>query len=266
MKVPKTLKDNLFYGITLDEEQKVFRDLIWDDDTRIVFANAKAGTGKTTVAFGTANLLYEYGRYDGVVYIVAPTQEQKQGFLPGDAEEKSAPYMEPLYDAIVKINKDPMRVIISEDNIQAQKNGTAFVKCIPHTFLRGTNFENKVVIIDEAQNFYLSELKKTLTRMHDSCKVIVIGHTGQMDLYRHPENSGFARAIALFQNQEDKRAAVCTLSHNHRGWISTVADELDTEIMPYEPNTAVEFEGTVWNFGPPRTTLFSNEEENEERN
>lgn len=227
---PKDLKEHIFYGLSLDEEQEEFRDAIWNPDKSIIFANARAGTGKTTIALGTANLLYEYGLYEGVVYIVAPTQEQKQGYLPGGTEEKSAPYMEPLYEAIVSINQDPYRVIVSDDNLQAKKNGTAFIRCMPHTFLRGTNFERQVVIIDEAQNFYLSELKKTLTRMHDSCKVIVIGHTGQMDLYRHPENSGFAAAIELFRQEEDDRVAICTLTHNHRGWISTVADRLDTEI------------------------------------
>ena len=227
---PKDLKDHMFYGFELDEEQKEFRDAIWDPKTKIVFANARAGTGKTTVALGVANLLYEYGLYDGVAYIVAPTQEQKQGFLPGGMEEKSAPYMEPLYEAVININLNPTQVIISDDNLHARKEGIAFIQCMPHTFLRGVNFENKVVIIDEAQNFYLSELKKTLTRMHDSCKVIVIGHTGQMDLYRHPENSGFATAIDLFVRQKDERVAVCELTHNHRGWISTIADKLDTEI------------------------------------
>ena len=228
---PKSLRGHVFYGMELDEEQIKFRDAIWNPEKNIIFANARAGTGKTTVALGTAALLYEYGMYDGVVYIVAPTQEQKQGYLPGGPEEKSAPYMEPLYEAIASINGDPYRVVISDENIHGQKNGTAYIQCMPHTFLRGTNFENKVVIIDEAQNFYLSELKKTLTRMHDSCKVIVIGHTGQMDLYRHPENSGFAAAIDLFSRQHDDRVAICELTHNHRGWISTIADKLTTEII-----------------------------------
>ena len=228
--IPASLSGHIFYGFDLDEDQRAFRDAIWDANKRIIFANARAGTGKTTVALGVANLLYSYGLYDGVAYIVAPTQEQKQGFLPGGTEEKTAPYMEPLYEAIININLNPTQVISSDDNMQARKNGTAFIQCMPHTFLRGVNFENKVVIIDEAQNFYLSELKKTLTRMHDSCKVIVIGHTGQMDLYRHPENSGFAAAIELFRQQEDERVAVCELTHNHRGWISSVADQLDTEI------------------------------------
>ena len=93
-----------------------------------------------------------------------------------------------------------------------------------HTFLRGTNFENKVVIVDEAQNFYFDELKKVLTRVHDSCKVIVIGHDGQNDLISNPERSGFVPYMEWFNN--DERTAVCRLEKNYRGWISQHADDL----------------------------------------
>lgn len=93
---PETLDNNPFYGIQCDEYQKKFRDAIWNPEKLIVFCNAKAGTGKTTIAAATANLLYEYGLYDGIVYIAAPTQEQKQGYLAGSIEEKSEPYFEPF--------------------------------------------------------------------------------------------------------------------------------------------------------------------------
>ena len=54
---PKTLKKHQFYGFELDEQQKAFRDAIWDENKLIVFANARAGTGKTLIAVATANLL-----------------------------------------------------------------------------------------------------------------------------------------------------------------------------------------------------------------
>ena len=105
-----------------------------------------------------------------------------------------------------------------------EKNGTAYIRCVTHTFLRGTNFENKVVIIDEAQNYYFDELMKVLTRIHDSCKVIVIGHDGQIDLYKNPERSGFVRYLNWFMG--DERCEVCELKNNYRGWISQHADSL----------------------------------------
>ena len=223
---PKNLENNIFYGLTLDEEQKVFRDKIYDPKTRIIICNAKAGTGKTTISVGVANLMVNYGLYDGIIYVASPTQEQKQGYLPGTQDEKSAPYMEPLLEALYTINLDPMQVLQNDSNIQAMKEGTAYIKFTMDTYLRGCNFENKVVIIDEAQNFYGANLKKTLTRIHDSCKVIIIGHSEQCDLYKHPENSGFTQYLKAFSNIDDERLAICNLTINHRGWISTICDDV----------------------------------------
>ena len=179
--VPETLENHPFYGLILDDEQRAFRDAIWSQDKTIVFCNAKAGTGKTTIATGVADLLVKYGRCNGIVYISSPCMEEKQGYLKGSLEEKSSPYAEPFYEALEKIGVNINTATF--DDIMNEKNGTAYIKAITHTFLRGTNFEKKVVIIDEAQNYYFYELKKVLTRMHDSCKVIVIGHSKQCDLF-----------------------------------------------------------------------------------
>lgn len=122
---PTTLDDNPFYGIQCDEYQKQFRDAIWNPEKLIVFCNAKAGTGKTTIATATANLLCEYGLYDGIIYIASPTQEQKQGYLAGSIEEKSEPYFEPFYEALQKIGVNLNTVLF--DNILNEKNGTAYI-------------------------------------------------------------------------------------------------------------------------------------------
>lgn len=220
---PQTLKDHPFYGFELDEDQMAFRDAIWDPDKLVVFCNARAGTGKTFIATATANLLVQYGRYDGIVYISSPTQEQKLGFLPGEIEDKTAVYSEPFIEALIKLGIPP-HTAINQYDIMNQKNGTGYIDAITHVYLRGRNFENKVVILDETQNYYCDELKKTLTRMADNCKVIVIGHSGQVDLYHNPENSGFVRYLEHFK--DDPRTAVCELTKNYRGWISSHADAL----------------------------------------
>lgn len=219
---PKDLSEHIFFGMKLDEEQTAFRDAIWDPDKLIVFCDAKAGCGKTQIATMTAELMYRFGRYDGIVYITAPVQEDKIGFLPGSAQDKMAVYNEPFYQAAVKSDINIEQALIG--NVENEKNGTAYIQCVSHNFLRGCNFENKVVIIDEAQNFYGDELKKVLTRMHDSCKVIVIGHTGQIDLYHKPQNSGFAAYIEHFSKVP--WAQICSLTKNYRGLISSYADEL----------------------------------------
>lgn len=221
--VPETLVDHPFYGLELDEEQQKFRDALWSTDKLIVFCNAKAGTGKTVIATGVADLLVKYGRYDGIVYIAAPVQETKQGYLPGSLEDKSEPYYEPFYQALDKIGVNINTATFSD--FTSEKFGTAYIKCMVHTFMRGCNFENKVVILDEAQNLYFDEMKKVLTRMHDNCKIIVIGHSKQCDIYHNPERSGFVKYLNHFS--KDDRCAVCTLSKNYRGWISNMADELE---------------------------------------
>lgn len=223
MDAPKTITEECFYGIRLDPEQLVFANYIWNPEIDIVFCNARAGSGKTTVAVGAANLLVEHDRYDGMVYIMSPYGERKQGWLPGTITEKSSVYFEAFYQALVSCNVNPNTAINTESMVN-QKNGTGYITCITDTFLRGTNLDNAVVIIDEAQNYTTAQLKKTLTRIGSNAKVIVIGHDMQCDL-DDPEHSGFLRYIEHFRGCE--RAAVCELNTNHRGWISQHADELE---------------------------------------
>lgn len=214
--------DNRFYDLILDEEQVAFRDAVLDLRKTIVFCDAAAGTGKTTIAMGSANILVHDKRntLDGIVYIVSPYGEGKQGYLPGSITEKSEVYYEPAYQAMIEVGMNPYADVCS-DAMTAKRKGEGFVKMLTHTYLRGTNLKNKVVILDESQNYTVAELKKVLTRCHDSCKVIVIGHTGQIDI---SGGSGFARYLMHFEAEE--RAAVCKLSTNHRGWLSTFADQL----------------------------------------
>ncbi len=226
-KAPESLENHPFYGLRLDEEQEKFRDSIWDYDTTVVVCNSKAGAGKTTISLGTANLLVQYGRYDGIVYIMSPTQEQKQGYLPGGLEEKSAPYMEPLVEAMNTLGIPPY-ALMSDDNMTSMKSGDAYIKFTVETYLRGCNFENKVIIVDEAENFFFDEMKKVLTRIHDNCKVIIIGHDGQCDLYKHRERSGFVPYLEAFEKiKDDSRVAICNLTTNHRGWFSQFCDDVE---------------------------------------
>lgn len=220
---PRTLEEHPFYGIALDEDQMKFANAILNPDNLIVFCDSKAGTGKTTIATGVANLLVQHGEYDGIVYIAAPVQEEKLGYMPGDLNSKVSLYFDPLYQALIKLNINP-NTSINQLAVENLKNGTGYIDTITHVFLRGQNFENKVVIVEEAQNLYLDELRKVLTRIHDNCKTIVIGHCGQCDLYHNPENSGFSRYIEHFR--DEPYAEVCKLTTNYRGKVSTHADEL----------------------------------------
>ena len=225
--IPDNLEDHVFYGLSLDDEQKEYRDAIWDPDKLIVICNSKAGTGKTTIALGVANLLVQYGLYNQIIYIMAPTQEQRQGYLPGGIEDKNAPYKEPLIEAMNTLGIHSS-ALMNEDSIKYIKTGEAYIQFMVDTYLRGCNFENSVVIIEEAQNYHFDELKKTLTRIHDNCKTILIGHDQQCDLYKHPERSGFIPYLRAFEKiKDDARVAICTLKTNHRGWLSTFCDGVE---------------------------------------
>lgn len=219
---PKDLKDHIFYGLQLDDEQKAFRDAIYSNDYDVIFCESPAGTGKTLVSVATGMLMCEMGIFDGMVYVVSPTQEERIGFLPGDIQSKTSVYSEPIYDALLKIGVNPDRVIANTDNIDGMKTGEALIRCAPHTFMRGINFSRKFVIIEEAQNMYFDDMRKVLTRCHDDCKVVVIGNTVQNDILSHPERSGFVPYLGCYKQHE--RCCVCRLTTNHRGWISSVAD------------------------------------------
>lgn len=214
-------KDSMFFGFAdkMTKEQKIYVDSIFDK--RVTFVNAKSGTGKTTLAVASAKLLG-----NDLVYIFAPVQERTMGFRPGNQNEKEKDYLVPLIDALKEINENPNKVIFNEENMDALKNGDVWVFPMSHVFARGTNIKGKTVIIDEAQNFTVKELRKILTRIHDDCKVIIIGHVGQIDLDK-PSKSGFSKYIKHLGWRD--YASVCELTVNFRGVLANDADEIDED-------------------------------------
>lgn len=219
---PRSIDDRPFYELTLDEDQKNFVNAILNPNNTIVFCNAKAGTGKTTLAIGTAEILVRHNEYDGIVYICSAYGEKAQGYLPGSITEKSEVYFEPAYQAMIECNMNP-NVCVNSESMVNQKYGEAYVTLLTHTFLRGTNLKNKVIILDESQNYTVADLKKTLTRCSDDCKIIVVGHDQQCDL-EDKSASGFVKYIEHFRGHE--HCEICELTTNHRGWVSQFADEL----------------------------------------
>ncbi len=224
--IPATLTDHLFYGLELDEEQKVFRDAIWNVNKDIIFCNSKAGTGKTLVAVGTANLLVQYGLYKKIIYVCSPCNEFRLGFMPGDLTSKAEVYYEPLYSAMQALGISPFTAIDNGSLVNQKYDDAGYIKPLTDVYLRGCNLDNAVVILEEMQNYDVEIAKKVLTRICKNTKVICIGHTGQNDLQKK-ERSGFDRYIQHFANKHDDRVAICKLTHSHRSWIAEWADELN---------------------------------------
>ena len=220
---PETLERHPFYGFTLSEEQRAFRDAIWDPASLLIICNARAGTGKTMVSVATGNLLVEYRRYRRLVYIATPVQEGRLGYLPGTVSEKSSVYAEPLFGALTAIGISPTAV--ASDSVSADKFSDQYIQFITPVYLRGANIRESVVIVDEAQNFSMTDLKKVLTRVQDDCKVILIGHTGQSDI----PGGGNAFSAYLKAAREQPFARVCELTQNFRGVLSNWADSIKGE-------------------------------------
>ena len=211
--------DDIFYGFELNKEQEEFKEAIMSDDHNVIIADATAGSGKTLLAVACAKILCKTGKYNSAVYIFPTVEESSLGYRPGNTSEKEADYLEPLYDALVKVKEVPNQAISSD---VSEKNGTAWITARSATFMRGINLENKVVIIDECQNLSVPIIKRIISRCYDNCKVIILGCQAQTDV---PINkSGFKQ---LIEHMDDFEGCVkCELPISYRGKLAMHIDKL----------------------------------------
>lgn len=159
----------------------------------LIIAEGPAGTGKTYTAIALAVRALKNHEVKKIV-LTRPAVEagERLGFLPGDMKDKLDPYLQPLYDALHDMI--PFRKLE-----QWIEDGT--VQIAPLAFMRGRTLENSFVILDEAQNATVNQLKMFLTRMGMSSKFILTGDTTQIDLPRRNE-SGLLQAIRLLNGIE----------------------------------------------------------------
>lgn len=211
----------LFSGIICNEDQKKFRDAVMDDENNFILVDAVSGSGKTLIAVTCAKQLVSSGHYQSCVFLVPTTSEQELGYRPGTTSEKISDYMVPLRQALMKIGEEPDKVITNslEENL---KDSNKWLIADSQVFLRGVNFENQVVIVDEAQNFTIPQIKKIVSRNYDSSKLIVIGSSNQIDI--DPNKSCFAR---LMNHMEGFEGYIkCELPISYRGKLAMHIDKL----------------------------------------
>lgn len=211
--------DDIFYGFILNEHQEKFKEAIMGGTHNVVIADATAGSGKTLLAVACANILCKTGAYDSAIYIFPTVEEASLGYRPGSTSDKESDYLGPLHDALIKIRELPQQAISSDIS---EKNGTAWITARSATFLRGVNFEKKVVIIDECQNMSVPIIKRIISRCYDNCLVIVLGCQAQTDV---PLNkSGFKQLIDHMSTFEG--CVKCELPISYRGKLAMHIDKL----------------------------------------
>ena len=159
------------------------------DEKNLVVALGPAGTGKTYLAIAKAVEALEAGKV-GRIVLSRPAVEAGEsiGFLPGDMEDKLAPYLRPLYDALSdRLSMKRVRALMAEGAIEIAPVG----------FMRGRTLNNAFVVIDEAQNCTYVQLKMLLTRLGWHSTMVVTGDPDQSDLL--PEFSGLGTVAAKLE-------------------------------------------------------------------
>lgn len=160
------------------------------DKNDLLFAVGPAGSGKTYTAIALAVRALKEKEVRRII-LTRPAVEagEKLGFLPGDMKEKLDPYLQPLYDALNDMIPPAKLAKYLEE-------GT--VQIAPLAYMRGRTLDNAFVILDEAQNTTLSQIKMFLTRMGRSARFIVTGDLTQIDLARKAD-SGLSTVMKLLQ-------------------------------------------------------------------
>ena len=156
----------------------------------LIFALGPAGTGKTYTAIALAVRALKNREVKKLI-LTRPAVEagERLGFLPGDLKDKLDPYLQPLYDALMDMIPPQKLKILMED-------GT--IQIAPLAYMRGRTLESAFVILDEAQNTSLGQLKMFLTRMGNNAKFIVTGDATQIDL-PNKSDSGLAKGVAMLK-------------------------------------------------------------------
>ena len=184
------------YGIKPKNAEQAFAlHAIMNPNISLVTISGVAGTGKTLLAL--AGSLEQKNKYDQIILAspIVPLSNKEIGFLPGDAEEKVNPYMQPLWDNLKFIksqfgeNEKKYRAI---EDMQEQDR----IQICPLAFIRGRSLSNVIFIVDEAQNLTPHEVKTIITRAGVNTKIILTGDVRQIDTpYLDEQSNGLSYVI-----------------------------------------------------------------------
>jgi len=187
-KIEKVDKKYVFGIKPRNAEQTFGLNALLNDEIKLVALEGVAGTGKTLLALASA--LEQKNKYDQIILArpIIPLSNREIGFLPGDAEDKISPYMQPLWDNLTFI-KNQFKANEKKSKILQQMQDSGLLTITALAFIRGRSLTNAIFIIDEAQNLTPHEVKTIITRAGEGTKVIFTGDINQIDTPYMDEHS-----------------------------------------------------------------------------
>ena len=213
------------YGIKPRNAEQTFSlNILMNPEIKLVALTGKAGTGKTLLALAAAieqNRLYEQ------VLLARPIvalSNRDLGYLPGDADEKISPYMQPLYDnlAVIKHSFNPRS---NEYQLIEDMQKEERLNITPLAYIRGRSLSNAFFIIDEAQNLTPHEIKTIITRAGEGTKMVFTGDLQQIDSpYLDMKSNGLAYMTDKMRNQDI--FAHINLVKGERSYLAELASNL----------------------------------------
>jgi PhoH-like ATPase len=213
------------YGIKPKNAEQTFAmHALFNPEIKLVTIQGVAGTGKTLLALASAIEQRSMYRQIYLARPIVPLSNKDIGYLPGDANQKINPYMEPLWDNLKLIqnqfketSKDSQRIT---EMIQTEK-----LLVTPLAYIRGRSLSNIMFIVDEAQNLTPLEIKTIITRAGEGTKIVFTGDIYQIDTpYLDTQSNGLSYLIDRFKNQAPY--AHITLEKGERSGLANLANTL----------------------------------------
>jgi PhoH-like ATPase len=213
------------YGIKPKNAEQAFAfHALLNPHVKLVALQGVAGTGKTLLALASA--LEQAKSYNQIILArpIVPLSNKDIGFLPGDANDKIGPYMEPLWDNLkfIKSQFGPNEKKLKQI-VEMEESGSMLIT--PLAFIRGRSLSNIIFIIDEAQNLTPHEVKTIITRAGENTKIIFTGDVQQIDTPYLDENSN---GLAYLVDKLNGQPLFChvKLEKGERSELANLANQL----------------------------------------
>ena len=156
-----------------NSNQKLYLSKLYAESTSIVLAIGPAGTGKTMLAVQYGIKMFQEGLVDKIVVTrPAVSVDEDLGFLPGDLNEKMAPWTRPIFDVLGEYYQKKDIAKMLEEGV---------IEISPLAYMRGRTFKNAYIVADEMQNATVNQMKMLLTRLGEGSKMVVTGDLAQAD-------------------------------------------------------------------------------------